>query len=108
MGVLAVEIGNPGLLRPLAFLVGAEMQARLHFRTDEERKRAEKTGISDLDRKYTHAELASKDCVFIATGVTEGLMLNGVRRGPDYVATESLVLSSVTGSRRIVETRRPL
>lgn len=88
--------------------LGGQMQARLHFRNDDERERAKKTGITDLDRKYSHGELASKDCIFIATGVTEGLMLNGVRRGEDYVATESLVLSSVTGARRIVETRRPL
>lgn len=88
--------------------LGGQMQGRLHFRTDDERERAKKTGITDLDRKYSERELASKDCIFIATGVTEGLMLAGVRRGADEVVTESLVLSSVTGARRIVETRRPV
>lgn len=88
--------------------LGGQMQCRLHFRNDDERARAEKTGISDLDKKYAETELASKDCVFIATGVTEGLMLAGVRRAEGYVATESLVLSSVAGVRRIVETRRPV
>ncbi|WP_375285002.1 class II fructose-bisphosphatase [Marinicauda pacifica] len=87
--------------------LGGQMQGRLHFRNDEERERASRVGITDLERKYAEHELASKDCVFIATGVTEGLMLAGVRRGEGYVSTESLVLSSVSGARRIVETRRP-
>jgi len=58
--------------------VGGQFQTRLVFRNDNERRRAEKLGIRDLNRKYTLIELASGDVVFSATGVTDGSMLEGV------------------------------
>jgi len=87
--------------------LGGQMQARLHFRNDDERERARRVGISDLDRKYGLEELASDDCLFIATGVTEGTMLDGVVLSADRAATQTLLLSSVSGSRRVIDTDRP-
>ncbi|MEO1038071.1 MAG: class II fructose-bisphosphatase [Pseudomonadota bacterium] len=86
--------------------LGGQMQARLHFRNEDERERAKRVGIADLDRKYTLNELASDHCLFIATGVTEGQLVDGVRHGRGYVETESLLFSSVTGLRRRIRTRR--
>ncbi|MCR9128335.1 MAG: class II fructose-bisphosphatase [Alphaproteobacteria bacterium] len=88
--------------------LGGQMQGRLHFRNDDERARAERAGITDLDRKYDLTELASQDCLFIAAGVTEGDLVQGVREGAGYVETETLLLSSVTGLRRKIRTRRPV
>lgn len=88
--------------------LGGQMQGRLHFRNDDERARAERVGIADLDRKYDLTELASEDCLFIAAGVTEGDLVHGVREGAGYVETETLLLSSVTGLRRKIRTRRPV
>jgi fructose-1,6-bisphosphatase II / sedoheptulose-1,7-bisphosphatase len=88
--------------------LGGQMQVRLHFRNDDERARAERTGITDLDRKYDLTELAAEDCLFIAAGVTEGDLVQGVRHGEGYVETETLLLSSVTGLRRKIRTRRPV
>jgi len=88
--------------------LGGQMQGRLHFRNDDERARAERVGIKDLDRKYDLTELASEDCLFIAAGVTEGDLVQGVREGAGYVETETLLLSSVTGLRRKIRTRRPV
>jgi len=88
--------------------LGGQMQVRLHFRNDDERARAERTGITDLDRKYDLTELAAEDCLFIAAGVTEGDLVQGVRAGDGYVETETLLLSSVTGLRRKIRTRRPV
>lgn len=88
--------------------LGGQMQGRLHFRNDDERARAERVGIKDLDRKYDLNELASEDCLFIAAGVTEGDLVQGVRHGAGYVETETLLLSSVTGLRRKIRTRRPV
>ncbi|PWE18011.1 class II fructose-bisphosphatase [Marinicauda salina] len=85
--------------------LGGQMQCRLHFRTDEERERARRVGVEDLDRKYDLAELASKDCLFIATGVTDGALVAGVHESGGLVSTESLIFSSVTGARRRVQTR---
>ena len=60
--------------------VGGQMQARLVFRGDDERSRAHALGIEDLNRRYELDDLARGDVIFAATGVTDGNMLDGVRR----------------------------
>src|SRR5258707_5174279 len=52
--------------------IGGQMQGRLIFRNDDERCRAAKLGVTDLNRKYTMNELAKGDVMFAATGVTDG------------------------------------
>ena len=88
--------------------VGGQMQGRLHFRNDEERGRADRVGITDLDRIYDLTELASADTVFCATGVTTGDLLEGVRIEPGHASTETLVMSSFDNLVRRVRSRRPL
>jgi len=87
--------------------VGGQMQARLFFRNDDERARAAKTGITDLDRKYDLMELASSDCLFVATGVTEGSLVEGVRRKDGTISTETLLMSSAGSIVRRIKTVRP-
>src|SRR5579863_3602216 len=60
--------------------IGGHMQGRLLFRNDDERERARRLGITDLNRKYGLLDLAKGDVMFAATGVTNGTMLKGVRR----------------------------
>ena len=79
------------------------MQGRLIFRNDDERGRAERCGITDFDRKYDLLDLAGGDVMFAATGVTNGTMLNGVRRFSGGAKTHSLVMRSKTGTVRYVE-----
>lgn len=88
--------------------VGGQMQARLVFRTDDERARAHALGIDDLNRKYELDELARGDVIFAATGVTNGNMLDGVRREGSIATTHSLVMRSQTGTMRWVRSRRDL
>ena len=83
--------------------IGGQMQGRLIFRNDDERGRAESCGITDFDRKYDLLDLASGDVMFAATGVTNGTMLNGVRRFSGGAKTHSLVMRSKTGTVRYVE-----
>ena len=83
--------------------IGGQMQARLIFRNDDERGRAERCGITDLDRKYGLLDLASGDVMFAATGVTNGTMLNGVRRFAGGAKTHSLVMRSKSGTIRYIE-----
>lgn len=82
--------------------IGGQMMGRLIFRNDDERGRARKLGIDDLDRKYALEELASGDVIFAATGVTDGAMLRGVRRSADRAETESLIMRSTTGTVRTI------
>lgn len=83
--------------------LGGQMQGRLVFRNDDERERAAKWGITDLERKYRLHDMASGDVIFAATGVTDGSMLRGVRRTPDYIITHSVVMRSTSGTVRWVE-----
>ncbi len=83
---------------------GGAMLGRLVFRNDEEKARAEKWGITDLDMIYKTDDLAKGDNVmFAATGVTDGTMLRGVRRFAGGAKTSSLVMRSKSGTIRRIE-----
>ena len=85
--------------------IGGSMLGRLLFRNDDERARAEKWGITDLNKVYTTHDLAKSDNVmFAATGVTDGTMLRGVRRFPGGAYTSTIVMRSASGTVRHIET----
>ena len=86
--------------------VGGQIQTRLIFKKDDEKRRAEKLGITDFNRKYKLMDLASGDVVFSATGVTDGSMLVGVKFGRDHITTQSIVMRSATGTVRWITQRR--
>jgi fructose-1,6-bisphosphatase II / sedoheptulose-1,7-bisphosphatase len=90
--------------------VGGQFQGRLLFRNDDERARARKWGIGDLDRIYHLEELAKGDVIFAATGVTDGSLLKGVKRRRDGVmTTETVVMRASSGTIRWVRgEHRPL
>jgi fructose-1,6-bisphosphatase II / sedoheptulose-1,7-bisphosphatase len=83
--------------------IGGQMQGRLLFRNDDERGRAVKWGIKDLNRKYKLLDLAKGNVMFAATGVTSGAMLKGVRRFHGGAITHSLVMRSKSGTVRYIE-----
>ena len=83
--------------------IGGQMQGKLIFRNDDEKQRAAKWGIKDLDRVYSMLDLAKGDVMFAATGVTDGSMLRGVRRTRDAATTHSIVMRSKTGTVRVIE-----
>jgi len=85
--------------------IGGQMQGRLLFRNDDEKGRAARWGIKDLNRKYSMLDLAKGDVMFAATGVTNGSMLKGVRRFAGGAETHSLVMRSKTGTVRYVEAK---
>jgi fructose-1,6-bisphosphatase II / sedoheptulose-1,7-bisphosphatase len=83
--------------------IGGQMQGRLIFRNDDEKGRAARIGIKDLNRKYGLLDLAKGDVMFAATGVTSGTMLQGVRRVAGGAVTHSMVMRSKSGTVRIIE-----
>jgi fructose-1,6-bisphosphatase class II len=83
--------------------VGGDFQGRLIFRKEEERERARKMGIKDLERIYKIDELARGNVMFCATGVTQGTLLNGVRRTRHGAKTHSVVMRSESGTVRFIE-----
>ena len=84
--------------------VGGQLQGRLVFRNDDEVARARRWGIEDLDRVYKVNDMAKGDCIFAATGVTDGSLLKGVHRSAGCVTTESIVMRASTGTIRRVST----
>ncbi|MEO1787766.1 MAG: fructose-bisphosphatase class II, partial [Pseudomonadota bacterium] len=83
--------------------VGGQMQAKLIFRNDEERGRAERVGVTDFDKTYDLQELASGETVFCATGVTSGELLDGVRTAGGAIHTHTLVMTSADGMVRKIQ-----
>jgi fructose-1,6-bisphosphatase II / sedoheptulose-1,7-bisphosphatase len=85
--------------------VGGQFQGRLLFRNDDERGRAAKWGVTDLDRIYHLDDLAKGDCIFAATGVTAGSLLDGVKRRKDCITTESIVMRASSRTVRWIKGR---
>ncbi|HVR89721.1 MAG TPA: class II fructose-bisphosphatase [Novosphingobium sp.] len=84
--------------------VGGQFKGRLLFRNDDERQRAYKWGIEDLNKIYDLEELAKGDCIFAATGVTDGSLLAGVKRlRTGVMTTESVVMRASSGTVRWVK-----
>ena len=80
--------------------LGGQMQCRLVLDTAEKRTRAAKMGITDPRKKYEIADMVRGDCLFSATGVTDGALLRGVKFRKDVIETETVVMRSVTGTVR--------
>ncbi len=86
--------------------MGGQIHGRLVFRNDDEKLRAERAGITDLDRIYTLDDMVAGDVIFSATGVTSGSILAGARREGDYLETETILMRSKTGSVRRLHYRQ--
>jgi fructose-1,6-bisphosphatase II / sedoheptulose-1,7-bisphosphatase len=81
--------------------IGGQMQGRLILDSDEKRARAAKMGVTDPRKKYGMHDMVRGDCLFSATGVTDGSMLRGVKfRKDNVIETETVVMRSVTGTVR--------
>ncbi len=84
--------------------VGGQFKGRLVFRNEDERQRAYKWGIEDLNKIYDLEELAKGDVIFAATGVTHGSLLEGVKILRDgRITTESVVMRASSGTVRWVK-----
>jgi fructose-1,6-bisphosphatase II / sedoheptulose-1,7-bisphosphatase len=87
--------------------VGGQFEGRLIFRNEDEKARARRIGITDFDRIYRLEDLAKGDVIFAATGVTDGSLLEGVRRYKSgRITTESVVMRASSGTVRRVRSDR--
>jgi fructose-1,6-bisphosphatase II / sedoheptulose-1,7-bisphosphatase len=88
--------------------MGGQMWGRLAFRNDDERGRAEKAKIADLDRIYALDDMVTEHVIFAATGVTDGSILPGIKREVGYLTAETILMRSKTGSVRRMSYRNPI
>jgi len=87
--------------------MGGQIYGQLQFRNSDEKMRAAKAGITDLDRIYTRDDMVTQDVIFAATGVTAGSLLAAVQREPGWLTCETLLMRSKTGSVRRMSYRTP-
>jgi fructose-1,6-bisphosphatase II len=84
--------------------LGGVLQGRLHPRSDEEKRRAEKADL-DLEAVLTANDLVhGDDAFFVMTGITDGELLHGVRYGRNRAITESLVMRAQRSGRSAAPT----
>lgn len=104
-GLFGIGGAPEGVITAAATLCcDGEMQARLVFTNDDQRRRAEEMVTGDIDRVLNTSDLASGNVMFAATGITSGDLLKGVRYRRGYALTESLIMRSATGTIRRIET----
>ncbi len=83
--------------------VGGQFEGRLVFRNEDERARAKKWGVEDLDRIYKLKDLVKGDAIFAATGVTDGALLDGVKHRKGYITTNTVVMRASSGTVRWIK-----
>jgi fructose-1,6-bisphosphatase II / sedoheptulose-1,7-bisphosphatase len=88
--------------------VGGQFQGRLVFRNDDEKARAERTGVTDFKRRYALNELVPGDAMFLATGVTHGSLLDGVLVKDGIAHTHTLVLNAATRTVSELRVKQPV
>jgi fructose-1,6-bisphosphatase II / sedoheptulose-1,7-bisphosphatase len=87
--------------------MGGQMFGKLLFRNDDEKGARKKAGITNLNRVYTRDDMVTKDVIFAATGVTDGSILPGIKREPNYLEAATILMRSKTGSVRRMTYRNP-
>ncbi len=88
--------------------MGGQIFGRLLFRSDDEVARARRAGIDDLDRVYARDDMVTADVIFAATGVTNGSIVQGIKREPGWFTAETILMRSKTGSVRRMIYRTPV
>ena len=88
--------------------MGGQIYGKLLFRNGDEESRAKKAGIKNLHRVYTRDDMVTGDVIFAATGVTDGSILPGIKREPEHLTAETILMRSKTGSVRRMTYRNPI
>src|SRR5260370_1879468 len=96
--------GPEGLLAAGALrCMGGQMQCRLVLDTDDKRERAARMGVSDPQKIFLIEDMVRGDCLFAATGVTNGALVSGVNFRKHFIETETIVMRSETRTVRIIK-----
>jgi fructose-1,6-bisphosphatase II / sedoheptulose-1,7-bisphosphatase len=85
--------------------LNGQMQTRLIFNEESEKTKAKKLGIRDLNKKYNISDMVKDDVVFLATGVTDGELVKGIRSYGDYFESETYLLHKSSKINKIVKNK---
>ena len=102
---MGVGGADQGILAAAALrCAGGQIEGRLVVQDKDDEKLMAKYDISDVTKIYTLNDMIAGDVSFAATGVTDGYLLDGVRRAGSRASTQSMVMRASTGSVRIIDT----
>ena len=94
---LGIGGGPEGVIVATALdAMNCNFQGRFIFDTEEDKIRAMKMGIKDLNKKYDLNEIIKGDSIFCATGITSGDLINGIKKENNFFHTETLVTQKST------------
>ena len=100
---LGIGGGPEGVLAASALdTYGCGFQGRFIFDTDVLKKRANKMGINDFDKKYKLDEIIKGDSLFCATGITEGDLVNGVKLRDNKMVVNTLITHKSQNTKKII------
>ena len=98
--------GPEGVLAAAALnCLDCQMQTRLIYQDENEKERAEKLGIKDLKKKYNINDMVKGDVIFVATGVTDGEFVNGIKIEKDHFISETLILHKSSKTNKILKSK---
>ena len=98
--------GPEGVLAAAALsCLNCQMQTRLVFQNTDEKLRAKKMGILELNKKYNILDMVKDDVIFCATGVTDGDLVKGIIDGKDHFLSETLVLHKSSRTNKILKNK---
>ncbi len=101
---LGIGGGPEGVLAAAALkCMGCQMQTRLIFEDTDQRNRAKKLGIRDLDKKYNIDDMVKGDVIFCATGITDGDFVKGIIDTGNNFLSETLVLHASSKTNKIIK-----
>ena len=83
-------------------------QGKFIFESNDEKERAKKMGINDLDKKYELNEIISGDSIFCATGVTSGDLVSGIEIIGNEFISETLITHKSSGVKKIIKTKQTI
>ena len=106
---LGIGGGPEGVLAAAALdAFDCSFQGRFLFETDDDKIRANKMGINDLNRKYELNEIVSGDTIFCATGITSGDLVSGIKIDGKYFISETLVTHKSYGFKKIIKSKKEI
>tara|TARA_B100001123_G_scaffold447017_1_gene603219 strand:+ start:899 stop:1843 length:945 start_codon:yes stop_codon:yes gene_type:complete len=96
--------GPEGVLAAAALdCLNCQMQTRLVFQNEEEKKRSKSLGVADLKKKYDISDMVKGDIIFCATGVTDGDLVKGIKIDGNNFLSETFVLHKSSNLNKIIK-----
>ena len=83
-------------------------QGKFLFETENDKLRANKMGIKELNKKYNLKEIISGDSIFCATGITSGDLVSGIEIDNNEFISETLITHKSSGLKKVIKIKQKI